>query len=174
MYQNNLLAQIIGLIAISLWTLSIQNKRQYKILFLQAVANLMYAIEYFLLGAISAASMNFISCIRCFLFSLKRKNNEDIPQFWLIFFLFSLLLLGILSFKDYLSLIPIVITIFYTIASYMKNSNWIRIVLLVAAFIWIYYNYVVGAYVGIIGNLLEIISGIVSLIRFRNIKKFRT
>ena len=76
------------------------------------------------------------------------------------------LLLGIITFDNIISIIPITITIFYTLSSWMKDTKWCRIVFLVCAFIWIYYNYKVKAYVSIIGNGMEIISGVISLIRF--------
>ncbi len=124
-------------------------------------------IEYLVLGVLSAASMNFVSTIRCYLFYRKKKERRKVPEVWLIGFISLLIILGIITYNGYLSLIPIIITIFYTISSYLKKAKWIRIVVLIAAFIWIYYNYMVGAYVVIIGNILEIISGTISLIRYR-------
>ncbi len=165
------LAQLVGIFAILFWVISIQKKEQYKILFLQAFANLCYTIQYTLLGVFSASSMNFLSFIKSYVFYKKRKAKKDISSTWLILFILLLIILGLLTYDNYFSLIPIIITLFYTISSWMKDSKWIRIVFLVAAFIWIYYNYVVGAYVCIVGNIFEIISGIVSLIRFSENKK---
>ena len=90
---------------------------------------------------------------------------------YIIIFVIIVIVLGILTYDGYLSLIPIIITLFYTISSWMKDAKWIRIVFLIAAFIWIYYNYVVGAYICIIGNVFEIISGTLALIRFSNVKE---
>lgn len=165
--MKNLGIQIIGLLAILLWVVSVQQKKQYKILFLQALANLMYTTQYFLLGAFTAGSMNLVSCGRCFLFYRKRKEGKDIPKIYLIGFILILVIFGIMTYESKLSLIPIVITILYTISSYMESSKFLRIIFLGAAFVLMYYNYKVGAYVCIIGNILEIISGSVSLIRFR-------
>ncbi len=162
-----IIAQIIGFFAIALWVYSVQNKNQSKILFFQFLANLMYGVEYFLLDAFPAVAMNLSSSLRCLLFYNKRKNNEEIPKSWLIFFLLLVLLLGIITFDNIISIIPITITIFYTLSSWMKDTKWCRIVFLVCAFIWIYYNYKVKAYISIVGNVMEIISGIISLIRFR-------
>lgn len=162
-----IIAQIIGFFAIALWVYSVQNKNQSKILFFQFLANLMYGVEYFLLNAFPAVAMNLSSSLRCLLFYNKRKNNEEIPKSWLIFFLLLVLLLGIITFDNIISIIPITITIFYTLSSWMKDTKWCRIVFLVCAFIWIYYNYKVKAYISIVGNVMEIISGIISLIRFR-------
>ena len=164
---KNIIVTFFGVLAIFFWIISIQEKRQYKIIYLQMFANLFYTIEYLVLGVLSAASMNFVSTIRCYLFYRKKKERRKVPEVWLIGFISLLIILGIITDNGYLSLIPIIITIFYTISSYLKKAKWIRIVVLIAAFIWIYYNYVVGAYVVIIGNILEIVSSSISLIRYR-------
>lgn len=166
MLPKSLLIQIIGGLAILLWVISVQEKKQYKILFLQALANLLYTVQYFLLGIFTAGSMSLVSFGRCFLLYIKRKKEKEISKSHLIVSIIILIILGAITYESLLSLIPIVITIFYTISSYMKNSQWLRIIFLIAAFIWIYYNYIVGAYVCIIGNVLEIISGTISIIRF--------
>ena len=164
---KNIIVGLFGVLAIFFWIISIQEKRQYKIIYLQMFANLFYTIEYLILGVLSAASMNFVSTIRCYLFYRKKKERRKVPEVWLIGFISLLIILGIITYNGYLSLIPIIITIFYTISSYLKKAKWIRIVVLIAAFIWIYYNYMAGAYVVIIGNILEILSGTISLIRYR-------
>ena len=65
------------------------------------------------------------------------------------------------------NLIPIIITLAYTYSVWQDNLTVTRLVFLIAAFIWIYYNIKVGAYVSIVGNMFEIISGITALIRFK-------
>lgn len=159
------LAQIIGGLAVSVWVLSIQNKERKNILIFQSIANLLYTIEYTLLGAYSAASMNLIGTIRCFIFS---KIDEDKSKKLLIPFIILILILGILTYNGIISLIPIIIYIFYTISSAKTDAKWNRIVILITAFIWIYYNYKVEAYITIVGNIFEIISGLAALIRFKN------
>ncbi len=160
------LAQFIGAIAIIFWVISVLEKEQYKILYLQATANLIYTIQFALMGIFPAAFMDCISSIRCYIFSYKRKAGKNISKAWLILFSSLVIILGIITYNGILSLIPIIITFFYTISSWISDSKWLRIVFLIAAFVWIFYNYSVGAYVCIIGNILEIISGIVSLIKF--------
>lgn len=167
----NILAQIAGVFAIFFWVTSIQKKEQYKILFSQILANIMYIIQYVILGTYIAAAMNFTSAVRCFVFYEKRKQNKDISIIWLFMFLILIILFAIFTYDNYLSLIPVILTLLYTISSWMKDSKWIRIVFLIAGIIWIYYNYSVGAYVSIVGNILEIVSAIVAIIKFKNIKE---
>lgn len=164
------MAQLCCVGAIIVWNISIQNKKLEKILYFQFLANLLYSMEYFLLGATTAGLMDLTSSSRCLVFYYKNKTNQTITKRWLILFCGLIILFGILGYSSPLSLIPIFLTLFYTITSYSKTSNWTRISFLVAAFIWIYYNIKVGAYVGVLGNLLEIVSGVVSIFRFQKNK----
>lgn len=160
----NLLAQVLGALAILGWIISIQQKDRKNVLICQVVANGIYAIQYYLLGAFTAAFMNFTSFIRSIVFY---KNDKKQSLFSLILFSLTIIVLGIVSYSNTLSLIPIVITLAYTYSVWQDNLTITRYVFLIAAFIWIYYNIQVGAYISVFGNILEIISGIVALIRFK-------
>lgn len=93
------------------------------------------------------------------------------PKWILFVFIALVLLFGIITYDGLISLLPIIITVLYTYAFWQNNLNVARIIYIVAAIIWIYYNYEVGAYVGIIGNILEITTGLISLIKYRGGKK---
>lgn len=138
---------------------------------MQVIANGIYGIEYLLLGAFSAASMNFLSFLRLLVYYFYALLNIKMPKWILFVFITLVLLLGIITYDGLISLLPIIITVLYTYAFWQNNLNVARIIYIVAAIIWIYYNYEVGAYVGIIGNVLEIITGLISLIKYRGGKK---
>lgn len=164
----NVLAQILGALAIICWVISIQQKNKQNILVCQIVANGLYAIQYYLLGALTAASMNFTSFLRSIVFYDNEKKNRKHSKFSLLFFSSAIIIFGALTYNGLFNLIPIVITLAYTYSVWQNNLFIARLVFLTAAFIWIYYNIKVGAYISIIGNVLEIISGITALIRFKN------
>lgn len=166
-FVNNMayFAQLIGCMAISFWVISIQYRDRKNILLFQAIANSFYSVQYFLLGAYSACTMNLLSTVRCFIFS--KANNKTTKLFNFLFCLI-ILFIGIFTYNGFLSLIPPIITIFYTISSSTHNNMWNRLTVLLAAFVWIFYNYKVGAYITILGNIFEIASGILSIVRFKN------
>ncbi len=166
MVNYNFLAQICCIGAILIWNISVQNKKLEKILFFQFLANLLYSSEYFLLGATITGFMDLTSGFRCFVFYFYNKIQKPISKKWLLFFIILIILIGTIGYSGPITLIPVFMTLFYTITSYSKTSNWTRIAFLIAAFIWIYYNLQVGAYVGVAGNILEIISGTISIYRF--------
>lgn len=166
-----ILAQVLASFAILFWVISILLKNKKNILLMQVIANGIYGIEYLLLGAFSAASMNFLSFLRLLVYYFYALLNIKMPKWILFVFITLVLLLGIITYDGLISLLPIIITVLYTYAFWQNNLNVARIIYIVAAIIWIYYNYEVGAYVGIIGNVLEIITGLISLIKYRGGKK---
>lgn len=165
------LAQVLALFAILFWVISILLKNKKNILLMQVIANGIYGIEYLLLGAFSAASMNFLSFLRLLVYYFYTLLNIKISKWILFVFIALVLLFGIITYDGLISLLPIIITVLYTYAFWQNNLNVARIIYIVAAIIWIYYNYEVGAYVGIIGNALEITTGLISLIKYRGGKK---
>ena len=68
-------AQILALIAIITWVISILLKKKKDILLMQVIANGIYGLEYLLLNALSAAGMNFLSFIRLLIYYFYAKNN---------------------------------------------------------------------------------------------------
>ncbi len=160
------ITEFFGGIALIFWAISIQTKEKSKILKLQSLANIFYMGQYFLLHAPSAAFMNLVSTIRGIVFYQKEKQNKPNTKLSLIIFISLIILIAILTCNTPLSLIPIAITIMYTITTYQKNTKIIRITFLMAAFVWIFYNLKVGAYAPLIGNIIEIISGTISILRF--------
>ncbi len=166
-----ILAQVLALFAILFWVISILLKNKKNILLMQVIANGIYGIEYLLLGAFSAASMNFLSFLRLLVYYFYTLLNIKISKWILFVFIALVLLFGIITYDGLISLLPIIITVLYTYAFWQNNLNVARIIYIVAAIIWIYYNYEVGAYVGIIGNALEITTGLISLIKYRGGKK---
>lgn len=166
-----ILAQVLASFAILFWVISILLKNKKNILLMQVIANGIYGIEYLLLGAFSAASMNFLSFLRLLVYYFYASLNMKMSKWILLVFIALVLLFGIITYDGLISLLPIIITVLYTYAFWQNNLNVARIIYIVAAIIWIYYNYEVGAYVGIIGNILEIITGLISLIKYRGGKK---
>lgn len=163
----NILVNTIGLFAIITWVLSIQNKNKTGILIYQLVANILYFIQYYLLNAYSACLMDFTSGIRCLFFYLEEKKHGKISNLSFLFFILLIIVIGMFTYNGIISLLPIIISLIYMYSIWQNNLNITRYLFIITAIIWIYYNMSVGAYINIIGNIFEILSGIISIIRFR-------
>lgn len=89
----------------------------------------------------------------------------------LIVFVFGLVVIAVFTYNGFNTLVPLMINFAYFVSSYFKNPKYIRVVLFICGFMWIYYNISVGAYIIIIGNCFEIVSATISLLRFRENNK---
>lgn len=164
-------ANIIGFIALLLWVGSIQLKHKNKIMIVQMLANIFYAIQYLVLGIVSAGVMNIVSTTRYYIYYKNEQKGKTNSIILLLAFVFVISIIAKMTVVNIIDLIPIGITLLYTYITWQKNTKIIRIGFIIGAVIWIYYNFYVGAYVAVIGNILEIISGIVAIVRFDKNKK---
>lgn len=155
---------LFGTVALFCWCLSIQGKNKKSILKLQTIANVFYCIQY-MLSAFSAGCMNLVSVIRCIVFYKYEEKEQPSPKYLLILFIAILAVIALFTYNGLLSLIPIIITMGYTYYMWQSNLNIVKIIYIVAAIVWLYYNYTVGAYASLAGNIIEIISGSIALIR---------
>ena len=161
-----IVAQVMGFFAFLFFIFSVQKKSIKELLFFQTIANFLYALQYIFLQAFSAGFMNLISIARCILFTLFKKENH--ASFWTLFVILgSILVVGIFSFDGFLSLIPLVITAIYAISTFTDHLKITRICFILCGAIWIFYNIQVGAYSAILGNVFEILSGVIALIRYK-------
>lgn len=170
-----ILAFVIGIGAFIFFILSIQQKEKDKLLKFQIIANFLYSIQYLLLGVYVAALMNFISVARLTVFYKYNKEGKDIPLYTLLIFLTLIIIAGFIRYdKNAISIlailtssIPVIITLLYTVSTWKNNMNIIRWVFTASAGLWIVYNFSVGAYASLIGNIFELSSGLVSILRYK-------
>ena len=165
------LIQIIGAIGILIKIISIEQKEKKDILSYQGVAFIIISLQYYLLGAYTPASLNASTSLRSFIFYNYSKNNKAIPIFWLFIFLFITLLLGVITWSGFLGLIPVINTTMYVVSSWLKDAKWLRVFYVIAALLFMCYNFNVGAYAMLVGNLFEVITGTHSIFRFDKRKK---
>lgn len=160
----------VSVLSIFFFVASVQFKKKKNILLVQGFASMSYFIVYFILGAYSGCAIELIEQTKDFVFYFFERKDKIIPVTLLILFVGLLITASILTYDGIISLLPLIINLAYFISSYFKNPKYIRIVMLICGFIWLAYNILVGAYIIIIGNVLEIISAIISLIRYRDTK----
>jgi len=166
----NILAQVFGLCALILMFYSYQKNNKKGFLLVQTFANLFYGIQYFLLNAFSAMVSNIISIIRCIVFYKYENKNKKIPIYILLIFEISIIILGIFTFENIYSIIPVFIACVYTYGTWQKNLKVTYFIGVIVAALWIIYNFVVGAYVAIIGSVIEFIGSVIGLSKLKNIE----
>ena len=159
---------IVSILSIFLYVMSVQFKEKRKILITQIGASLCYLIVYVIKGAWSGVAIEILEELKNVIFIKIEKHNKKIPIFVLAIFLLSLVIVSIIFYDGLFSLLPLAINLLLFTSTYFKNPKAIRYAMLFAGIMWAIYNISINAYIILIGNLLEVISAIISIIRFKD------
>lgn len=165
-----ILAQILAVVAFGLTTLSLQFKKKSTILGMQIASNVAYMFEYICLGAFSGGITFIVGTIRNITYYILEKKKVKPNLIVLFIFIILFILAGIFTYENIVSVIPIVAVIIWTIVSWQENTKWMRVGEAVICIMWIIYNLIVGAYIGIITEIIILASSIIGIIR-NDIKK---
>jgi len=160
------IGQIFSIIAMALTVLSFQMKTKKQILMMQTVGSTFFLASYILFGSWAAACLNIVFLIRNTVFYFRDKKWAS-HGVWLYFILALVVVAGTLGFKNYLDILPIVGAIFGTVAAYMKRENMFRLLKLGDSPCWLIYNISIPSIGGSICEIINIISILVGLIRYR-------
>lgn len=162
-----ILAQICGIIALILTVIAVQFKTKEKIVMCSVFANIVVAIQFFLLNAITGAVVSIINTIRCIIFYYYKKKDMKPSLIILLIFEIIAVVSGIMSWQNIWSIIPIIVTVIYTYGLWQDNVKVIRITTGIAGFGWAIYDIIVMAYVGAVQETSQLISAIIALARNR-------
>jgi hypothetical protein len=160
------LSQLIGFIGLLISFISFQFNKRSKILLLQIVVQCLFIIHYALLGAWVGSIMNAISAVRTVIFHQRETQSWANQRYWPIIFILIGLISGILTWKNYLSILPIIAMTFDTYASWSLKSKTIRFLYIVPRPMWFIYDLTVRSYPGLIGETSAFISVLIAILRF--------
>lgn len=165
-----IIAQIIGFIALTLLIIVFQKNNRKSMLRLMMAAALLYALHFFILGALTGAVMNLLNVFRSYVFANRDDKEWAKHDWWLYVFLAAIALLGIVTWAGPYSILALMAVAMQTIAFWSKNTKKIRYISLVVPPCWFAYNFIVGSIPGMITEVLILGSLLVGLYRF-DIKK---
>jgi hypothetical protein len=156
-----------GLLAVALYLLCFQLKSAKRILACKFFSNILYVLQYLLLGAFVGAALDTAAVITTGLGCAKDKPLiVKYKTLVLILIHAGILATGILLYQNLFSLFAIAGALLESAANWMKKEKMIRIVSLLAVPCWFIYNTACGAWGSVLGNILAAISIITALIRY--------
>ena len=167
----NIYAQIFGAIAVILLFLSYLKTTKTKYLFLQVLCNIFFVMQFYCLNAFSAVGICIITIFKSLAFYKYESQNKEIPIIFLIVFELITIAFGIYIYTDFNSILPIIISCIYTYGTWQKNLRVTYSIGTLASIIWIFYDYIIGAYVATIGSIAEFIASLIGIYKLSKIKK---
>lgn len=163
----NLISQLFGIVGVLTFVLSFQIKSNKKLYLVQILSNTMFAIQFVLLGAYSGCINLVICMIRNMLF-INRKKWTFVNSPAMLAALIALFVINTaINWKAWYDIFTLAAVISATTAFWSGNPRKIRTYnLFVASPCWLIYDVCVGAWAGVLNEVIGMTSIVISIIRF--------
>ena len=163
-------AQFFGVLVIIANVIAMQMKSKKKIIFCYFLVNLFSSIMFFLLKQYSGALICLFAIFQTVINNCFERKEKDIPKTIIAVYVIISIILGGVTFKIYIDIMPIICSILFTILILQKKEANIRKLALINIIIWVVYDLLCKAYTGAISDIITLISTIIGIYRF-DIKK---
>ena len=165
------LGMIFSILGMVFTIASFQMKTRGQILIFQTIGSVFFLLSFLWQKEMTAVVLNCIFLARNLIFYFGRNQKWAGHWIWLPILLCAVITAGVFSFEDWQDVLPVIGSVFGTVAMYMKNENMMRLLKLGDSPCWLVYNCTVpnpGDNIGaIICEVFNILSIIVGLIRYR-------
>jgi hypothetical protein len=164
---TEIVAMIIGLVAVTVFLLSFQQKTRGKIIAFNATSRVLYIVQYILLGAFSGAVLDVLGIVASLLAGvrdnpkLKRYMKLLIPLMYIAF-----IVAGVFTYKSPLDLFALFAVMLHTGAFFLTDERKIRMLSLAGSPLWLVYNLTSLAIGSAIGDALSICSIGIAIYRY--------
>lgn len=167
-----LIAQIIGLLAVATFLLSYQQKKRKNIILLNTISRCLYITQYLLLGAFSGAVLDILGAISSVIAGKKHtKFIKAHTKAVLICINMCIVIAGcVIAYinRSIFDLLPIAGVLLHTSAFWINNEKIIRRVSLLGSPFWFIYNFLSRAYGSALGDILTMCSIVIAMIRHKD------
>lgn len=159
-------AQIFGILVIIANVLSMQMKKKKQIIFMFVLANLFSAINFVLLESYSGAIICFFAIVQTYINKIFENREKRIPNIVIEIYIIISIILGAITFKNIIDILPIMCSILYTITIVQNKEKNIRKITLINIIIWLIYDITCKAYTTAISDTIMIISALIGIYKF--------
>lgn len=160
-----ILIRSLGIGGLATSVLSFQFKRHKGIVLCKMMSELLFSLQYLLMGAYTGCLLDLISGARNFLFfKCVEKKRSTTPL--IIGFSLLVISLALFSWAGPISLLPMTAKILTTVSYGMKRERLLRLITLPSCFCWIAYNVFVGNWEAMISDSLSVISIFIAIFKF--------
>ena len=167
---GTIIGQGLSLVAVATGFISYQMKTSKGILFFQILTALVFSAHYFLIGAMTAAALNFVSAIKCVCYFIRNKRGSKgllVP----IFFTVLVCITSLLTWSEWYSIFIMAGLVTNSICLALSNPQTIRKLTLIKSPLCFVYNLFVLSSGGMIYEVAVFVSAILGLLKNRQKKE---
>lgn len=158
-------AGLVGVAALIVALTSFQMNVPKKMVLCQLVSSTLFTIHFFMLGAVVGAAINIMSAVRSLIYAQTDKKWAMHP-IWTVVFVIISILIAVFCWEGWVSILPVLGAVSYTLSFRMKTSKMVRLVSLPSSPCWIVYNGIKGSLPGIITECYVICSILIGMLRY--------
>lgn len=170
MSATYILSQVCVIFAVILLGSTYLIKDKRVILLLSIMFCTFYGLQYLLLNAMTGLLMNAVSIIRNIWFYINAKKKKKNSIIVLIVLFVITIILGLISFKNIFSIVPIIATLLYTYSVWQDDIKVYRWLAIPYSLSWIVYNVSANSIFGIITECILLVIEIIGVIKLRRKK----
>ena len=163
--MSYIIAQILAGVAVVITFLGYLKNDKGNFLKYVLISNILYCIHYFFLDDLSFVIAIVMGSFRNIVFLKYVNSKRLVPMYILLLFEILIVLSGLLAYSGLFSLIPIFQVCLYTYGVWQPNLRCMYFICILVMVIGVFYNFFIGAYVAIIGNVIEVIAAILGLVK---------
>ncbi len=160
-----IIANIIDFVAAMVQVGSGAIKKKSRILVVQIIQLLMQAVSMLLLGGVTGAVSNVLSCFRNYLCYKEKLNNV-----WkAVLIIASIAMTIVLNDQGFLGIIPVIVCTVYIIFMDVKDPVKFKLLVTLSFIPWIFYHFILMSYTGALFDAATVVTNGITL--FRMIKE---
>ena len=163
----NLIGQAVGFVAIAVAFLSFQIKSKNGILAVQALANFIWAVHFYMIGALAGCILNLAATGRNLIFA-KRDSHKWLRGVWLPTVISVIIAaLSISTRETWFDVILLPSTLLSTYTYCLGSERIIRNSTVFVSLTWLVFNIVSFSVSGVVAEIFNLTSLTIAIIRFR-------
>ncbi len=159
-----LAAQIMGYIGLLCAIIGFQCKRHKPIMLWRIGNEFFFGVQFFMMHTWTGLMMNVIGTVRNIIFTSQVEKNRSTRPAQIVFSVLFVVL-GMLTYNGYISILVIAAKVITTFAYGMKNTSLLRLLTLPTCICWMIYNIYCGIVPGVICEIFTITSILTAMIR---------
>ena len=157
--MNIFIANVIDFLAALLQVGSGSIKKKSKILIVQTIQMMLQGVSMLLLGGVTGAVSNVLSCYRNYLCYKDKLNTV-----WkAILIAVSLVMTIVFNNQGWLGVVPFAICTVYILLMDMKDPIKFKILVMLSFVPWMVYHFILKSYVGALFDAATIVTNIITL-----------
>ncbi len=177
-----MIAQIFGILGMTMNISSYQAKKQKTIIFIQFWGSLFFSINMFMLNAIMGGILNIIGVLRAVLYMNKNKFKKikTLNLFFICLYILSYISVFLIFKKEFtvfnaiIEILPLIAMISSTIGFAGPDASKLRHLTLISSPAWLLYNCINRTIGGILCECFSIVSVFIGIFRHEKSTKERS